>query len=109
MKKEPPVELPHHPNSRLLRALLNDPLPYITKKSQSIPGAKYYPEFRLLTLMGDGFPMVRFVFSENMETVFFCFCDDNLNYGLNHMSNPDGIPHIFLFKHFKKYLKRVRL
>lgn len=99
----------HHPKTEAERDALQiviDFQKYIGSKTVSIKSARYYPEFRLVTFMGDGFPCARFVFSEDFKKVFFTFSSDAT---LQYAANPKAIPHIFPIEEFKKWLSHVSI
>jgi len=88
-----------------------NPYAYLIKSSASNAGVKFYPEFNLITVMADGFPLVRFVLSNDYKQVFHTFAsnwrDNDKN--LCHLSSPNCIPHIFPIEDLEKHIRKVVL
>lgn len=78
----------------------------INRKTCGIPSIRYYPDFRLFTIMSDGFPQARFIFDKTFKNVFFAFSKDQT---LQHMRNPNSIPYIFPVKELPEMFKRVTI
>lgn len=91
--------------------------PSITLKS-----FRYYPSFRVLTYMGDGFPMARFVFDTNFNNVYCAFLGDwrenrllmmrdpdSHNASLTLAANPGAIPHIFPVTALVEQFAKIRV
>lgn len=79
-----------------------------SRGGSSIRSFKYYPQFRVLAYLGDGFPVARFVLSENFQEVYFAMIyPDKRNGTLMHSGNENSIPYIFPVNDFPKYINRI--
>jgi hypothetical protein len=99
----------HHPKSEAERdalQIVTDFEKYVGTKTKSNKSAKYYPQFRLFSLLGDGFSVARFVFSEDFQQVFFVFSDDQT---LQYPRNPHHIPMIFPVVDLPQWLAHVKI
>lgn len=93
-----------------LRALAQHVDPFVTHSSVSNTSTIWYPQFRILTICGDGFPMARFGFTEDFSLVFCAHIGPwNENHKLTYGANPNAIPHIFPFADFKKHLIKIKI
>lgn len=79
----------------------------IQRVSMSNFAMVYYRDFNAVTVLGDGFPMFRFVLSYDMQTVMFSFGGE-YNRDLQLASNPQGVPFQFPASELGKYLTRFR-
>lgn len=82
----------------------------VTHDSVTIVGAKIYPTFNMVTIMGDGFPLVRFSIENGGKYIFISFLGtwrDNCK--LQHAANPDCIPFILEVKEIKNQFKKIKI
>lgn len=69
---------------------------------------KYYPKFKLLSYLSDGFPIARFIFDNTFKAVCFAFIEPyRENYKLMEMVNPNAIPMFFDVKDFPAQFAKI--
>ena len=98
-------KIQHHPKTEAERHALQlaiDFRDFVTPHHVQIPGVKYYPEFQVISLMGDGFAQARFVFSKDFTQVYHAFTN---KYTLVQNIKQSEIPLVFPIEDFPKWLK----
>jgi hypothetical protein len=80
-------------------------------KGSSIVSFKFYPEFRILVLLGDGFPVARFGLNEAFNKIYCAYVDTKPapNAELLFASNPNGIPTQFPIEDFPKHIAKIHV
>jgi hypothetical protein len=94
---------------RLLAKIAKEPSKHINRVTATTPSFHYYPEFRVFSLTGDGFPTAKFVVSGDNKELMCVQLRWKDNEKLFHMGNPEKIPYVFPIEDLVKHLKKIKV